>query len=123
MSVQGRKGRVGQRRAAAECAAGARIETGRGVARIESGRVALRDGSEVKARAIVVNADPFRMLQMADFPEAYVKRIDRYRRDGTTMKVTLALRALPRFTCLPADRRAYGSTMQLLPDEAAVIPA
>ncbi len=39
------------------------------------------------------------------------------------MKVNLALRALPRFTCLPEDRGQYGSTMHLLPDEAEVMPA
>src|SRR5260370_3644220 len=70
MIVQGGMGTVTQRLAAAARAAGARIETGRGVARLEAGRVTLRDGGEVKARAIVVNADPFRMLQIADFPDA-----------------------------------------------------
>jgi phytoene dehydrogenase-like protein len=72
---------------------------------------------------VVVNADPFRMCQMADFPEGFRGRIDRYRRDGTTFKVNLALKDLPRFTCLPEDRGQFGSTMHLLPEEADVLPA
>ena len=124
MIVKGGMGTVTQRLAAAARESGAQIETGRGVRRIEPGlRVHLNDGSEVKARAVVVNADPFRMLQMADFPKEYVKRVDGYRRDGTTFKVNLALRELPRFNCLPEDRGQYGSTMHLLPDEPEVMQA
>jgi phytoene dehydrogenase-like protein len=37
--------------------------------------------------------------------------------------VNLALKGLPRFTCLPEDRGQFGSTMHLLPDEAEVMPA
>src|SRR5437588_597608 len=77
MIVKGGMGTVTQRLAAAARESGATIETDKSVARIEKGlRVHLKDGSEVKARAVVVNADPFRMLQMADFPTDYVKRID-----------------------------------------------
>ncbi len=56
-------------------------------------------------------------------PSAWNERVDRYRRDGTTFKVNLALRELPRFTCLPEDRGQFGSTMHLLPDEDEVMPA
>ena len=122
MIVKGGMGTVTQRFAAAAREAGASIHTGNGVVRIEpGGRVHLRDGGEIQARAVVVNADPFRMLQLADFPAPFVQRIDRYRRDGTTMKVNLALRDLPRFTCLPENRGQYGSTMHLLPDEPEVM--
>jgi phytoene dehydrogenase-like protein len=69
----------------------------------------------------VVNADPLRLAELADFPEPYRKRIDGYRRDGTTLKVNLALKALPRFRCLPEDRGQFGSTMHLLPDEPEVM--
>src|SRR3954468_803873 len=124
MIVKGGMGTVTQRIAAAAREAGATIETGKAVARIEKDlRVVCKDGSEVKARAVVVNADPFRMLQMADFPQDYVKRIDNYRRDGTTMKVNLALKGLPKFTCLPENKGQFGSTMHLLPDESEVMSA
>jgi len=124
MIVKGGMGTVTQRLAAAAREAGAKIETSRGVVRVEKGLVVhASDGSEIQARAVVVNADPFRMLQMADFPADYRARIDNYRRDGTTMKVNLALKDLPRFTCLPENRGQYGSTMHLLPDESEVMPA
>ena len=125
MIVQGGMGTVTQRLAARAREEGARIETGRAVRRV-SGQplsVALDDGSEIRARAVVVNADPFRLLELADFPGSYRKRIDGYRRDGTTFKVNLALKALPRFTCLPEDRGQFGSTMHLLPDEPEVMRA
>jgi phytoene dehydrogenase-like protein len=89
-------------------------------------RVQLRDGTEVRARAVVVNADPFRLGALVgreNLPAAWNARVDGYRRDGTTFKLNLALRELPRFTCLPEDRGQFGSTMHLLPDEREVMPA
>ena len=128
MIVKGGMGTVTQRIAEGARSHGARIETGRGARKILTARgavsgVLLQDGTEIRARVVVVNADPFRMREMADFPADYVKRIDSYRRDGTTFKVNLALKGLPRFTCLPEDRGQFGSTMHLLPDEAQVMPA
>jgi len=131
MIVKGGMGTVTQRLAEAARAAGARIETGRGVQAILAQRgaargVRLQDGTEIAAKTVVVNADPFRMRDLAgtqSFPADYNERIDRYRRDGTTMKVNLALKGLPRFTCLPEDRGQFGSTMHLLPDEPEVMGA
>ena len=128
MIVRGGMGTVTQRFAAAAREAGARIETGRAVEAIAQGplRVQLRDGSEVRARAVVVNADPFRLtalLGREKLPSAWNARVDGYRRDGTTLKVNLALTGLPRFTCLPEDRGQFGSTMHLLPDEGEVMSA
>jgi phytoene dehydrogenase-like protein len=128
MIVKGGMGTVTERFAAAAREAGARIETGRAVQAIATGplRVQLRDGGEVRARAVVVNADPFRLAGLIGrekVPAAWKERVDRYRRDGTTLKVNLALRELPRFTCLPQDRGQFGSTMHLLPDEGEVMPA
>jgi phytoene dehydrogenase-like protein len=128
MIVKGGMGTVTQQFAAAVREAGARIETGRPVQSIAQGplRVQLRDGTEVRARAVVVNADPFRLgalLGRESLPAAWNARVDGYRRDGTTFKVNLALKGLPRFTCLPEDRGQFGSTMHLLPDEREVMPA
>jgi len=131
MIVKGGMGAVTQRLAAAAREAGARIETGRGVQAILAQRgvargVRLQDGTEIAAKTVLVNADPFRMRDLAgaqSFPADYNARIDRYRRDGTTMKVNLALKGLPRFTCLPEDRGQFGSTMHLLPDEPEVMGA
>jgi phytoene dehydrogenase-like protein len=131
MIVEGGMGVVSQRFAAAARAAGATIETGQRVERIlHTGGVAegvlLASGAEVRAKVVVVNADPFRMCDLIgreSLPDDYNRRIDGYRRDGTTFKVNLALKGLPRFTCLPEDRGQYGPTIHLLPDEAEVIPA
>jgi phytoene dehydrogenase-like protein len=131
MIVEGGMGTVTRRLADAALAAGARIETGRRVARLDSDggairRVVCADGREVACKAAVVNADPFRLLGLLgrdQLPADYVARIDGYRRPGTTMKVNLALSGLPRFTCLPEDRGQYGPTIHLLPDEREVLAA
>jgi phytoene dehydrogenase-like protein len=125
MIVKGGMGTVTQRLAAKAREEGARIETGRAVQRISTKPLAvvLDDGTEITTRAVVVNADPFRMAELAEFPEPFRKRIDGYRRDGTTLKLNLALKGLPRFKCLPEDRGQFGSTMHLLPDEPEVMRA
>jgi len=110
--------------------AGASVETGRSVREIEvQGGVArgivLEDGEVARAKVVLAACDPFRMRDLVGpgrLPDWYEKRLDGYRRDGTTLKVNLALRGLPRFTCLPEDRGQFGSTMHLLPDEAEVLP-
>ncbi|HEY2031506.1 MAG TPA: NAD(P)/FAD-dependent oxidoreductase [Myxococcales bacterium] len=131
MIVKGGMGTVTRRLAEAAQAAGARIETGRRVTSVVTGNgaargVAFQDGSELKAKTVVVNADPFQLRKLVGddrLPAAYKTRLDGYRRDGTTLKVNLALKELPRFTCLPDDRGQFGSTMHLLPDEPEVMGA
>jgi phytoene dehydrogenase-like protein len=79
---------------------------------------------EVVTRVVVCNADPFRMIELVDrkhWPLSFVSRVDGYRRDGTSMKVNLCLRGLPKFTCLPEDRGQFGPTIHLLPDEKDVM--
>ena len=86
--------------------------------------VQLADGRELKASTLVCNADPFRMRELlgADtLPAEYNQRLDGYKRNGTTFKVNLALRGLPKFTCLPEDRGQFGPTIHLLPDEKDVM--
>jgi phytoene dehydrogenase-like protein len=133
MIVGGGMGTVTARIAEAARSAGARIESGRGVARILVGAggvegVALADGSEVRARTVVVNADPFRMRELVGsdrLPSGYNARLDGYARDGSTFKVNLCLKGLPRFSCLPDGEdvwmKAFGPTIHLLPDEREVI--
>jgi phytoene dehydrogenase-like protein len=128
MIVKGGMGTVTQTLAAAARAAGARIETGCAVQAIAARPLAVRlgDGREIRSRAVVVNADPFRLRDLIGrerLPPSWNARVDGYRRDGTTFKVNLALRGLPRFTCLPEDRGQFGSTMHLLPDEPEVMSA
>jgi phytoene dehydrogenase-like protein len=129
MIVEGGMGTLTTRLADASRKLGARIEVNAKVAAIDVdhgavSRVLLADGRVVVASTVVCNADPFRMLDLVGrprLPEDYVARVDGYARPGTTMKVNLALRGLPRFTCLPEDKGQFGPTIHLLPDESEVI--
>lgn len=52
--------------------------------------VVLGNGSRVDARCVVVNADPFRLRQLAgkqQFSDEFNSWLDSLRKDGTTMKV------------------------------------
>ena len=130
MMVKGGMGTVTSRLAEAAIKAGARIETGRSVQQIllEQGTakgVRLQDGTEIAAKTVVVNADPFRLRDLVgsnNFPLDYNQRLDSYLKDGTTFKVNMCLKALPQFTCLPENRGQYGTTIHLLPDESEVMP-
>jgi len=80
----------------------------------------LKDGRKVFAPIVVVNADPFRMRDMvgrSNYPDAYNKTLDGYKRDGTTMKINLCLKGLPQFKCLPAsvNKGSFGPTIHILP--------
>jgi phytoene dehydrogenase-like protein len=127
MMVRGGMGTVTARLGEAAMRAGAPIRVDHAVERIvlDQGSVAgvlLAGGEEIRARVVVCNADPLRMCELvgrASLPAPYVARVDGYRRDGTTMKVNLALRGLPKFSCLD-DPRAYGPTIHLLPEEDVI---
>lgn len=129
MIVKGGMGTVTSRLREAAERAGATVEAGQAVQRIliERGQavgVTLADGRDARARTVVCNCDPFRMRELVGhgrFPPEYDERLDGYRRDGTTFKVNLALKGLPRFTCLPEDRGQFGPTIHLLPDEKDVL--
>ncbi|PSC68853.1 FAD-dependent oxidoreductase [Micractinium conductrix] len=125
MVVAGGMGTVTQRLAASAMRAGATIRTGQGISSIltkggSAAGVVLADGTERRAQAVLVNADPFRLRQLVEagggsFPAALNARLEGMRKDGTTMKVNLALRALPKFTCLPEDHGQHRTTSHLLP--------
>jgi phytoene dehydrogenase-like protein len=129
MIVKGGMGTVTARLRETAEKAGATVDVSRGVQRIlvERGAavgVALADGSELRAPVVLCNCDPFRMRELvgeAQLPADFNRRLDGYRRDGTTFKVNLALKGLPRFTCLPDNRGQFGPTIHLLPDEKDVI--
>lgn len=95
MVVAGGMGTVTRELLRAAEAAGARVHTGRGVRRVETGGagvtgVLLADGEFRPARAVVCNADPFRTQTLVGkdaFPPAFNARLDAMRRPGHTMKV------------------------------------
>jgi phytoene dehydrogenase-like protein len=122
MIAKGGMGAVTRALAGAAVQAGARILTDSRVERIivtggQTRGVALADGREITASTVVVNADPFRMLKMVGdaMPEPFASDLRSKYRDGTTMKVNLALKGLPKFRCLPEDKGQFGSTIHLLP--------
>lgn len=84
----------------------------------------LTDGTEMRAGAVLVNADPFVLQKLAgeqNLPAPFNSFIGGLRREGSTMKVNLALRELPTFKCLPERLGQHCSTTHLLPDEDVVI--
>jgi len=132
MIVQGGMGSVTKELARLAAEAGAQIHTGAAVAKIEvqggqSGHVSgvvLSDGSEIDAKVVLSNADPFRtqaLVGAESFPAWFNARLGDFPRTGTTMKVNLALDRLPTFTCLPENRGQHNATIHLLPQDRDVI--
>jgi phytoene dehydrogenase-like protein len=121
MIVRGGMGTVTATLADRARAAGATIVTGAPVSAVEVGTagvetVRLADGRAVRTNVAVAGCDPFTLADLAPLPDALVERLGSMRRPGTTLKVNLALRDLPRFTCLPPDAPSpFGSTIHLLP--------
>ena len=131
MVVVGGMGTLSARLAERALALGAVIETGAGVASIDTRDdavcgVTLLDGRSFSANCVVCNADPFNMRRLigADkLGDGYNTRLDELERPGSTLKVNLCLSGLPRFECLPEDRGQLGATIHLLPTEGGVIQA
>jgi phytoene dehydrogenase-like protein len=128
MVAEGGMGTVSRLLADAARAAGAELVTGAPVAAVEvtdgavSG-VALADGRSVNAPVVLGACDPYRLLELTPdgaLPGELVTRMRSVRRTGTTLKVNLALRDLPRFTCLPdGTPTPFGATVHLLPGSGA----
>ncbi len=125
MIVRGGMGTVSGLFADAARAAGALVTASAPVAAISyddgaASGVRLEDGREVAARVVLGACDPFRLAALIGpdrLPPDLDQRLSRIRKNGTTMKVNLALRDLPRFTCLPPETASpFGSTIHLLPD-------
>jgi phytoene dehydrogenase-like protein len=124
MIVRGGMGTVTSAIADVATKAGARISTRSPVARIRidggtARGVILRDGTELSADIVVVGADPFRLRAMVgdvNLPTSLTTRMDEWLRDGSTLKVNLALTDVPIFRCLPEDRGQHSATIHLLPD-------
>jgi phytoene dehydrogenase-like protein len=95
--------------AAAAKEAGAEIRTSAEVKQIlvKNGRVtgvALANGEEIAAKAVVSGADPRRtflgLLDPVHLPPSFVVKMQNYRCNGTAAKINVALDALPTFAAL-----------------------
>lgn len=124
MIVEGGMGTVSRTIADAAVAAGARIATDAEVTAVRVGGgaadgVVLADGRELAAEVVLGACDPYRLLRLVPdgtAPAELVTRMDAVHRTGTTLKLNLALRELPRFRCLPPGAPSpFGSTIHLLP--------
>jgi phytoene dehydrogenase-like protein len=116
VTVRGGPGALTRAMASAAREAGADIRTGAGVARIlvRDGKVAgvaLDDGSQIDATAVISNADPRRtLLDLVDPVEldpGFMAQVRNYRSAGTVAKINLVLVGLPAFLGVanPADLR------------------
>ena len=120
--VKGGLGSLTAAMASAARAAGAEIRTDSAVARVDIVRgravgVTLASGEQLRAKAVVSNADPRRtLLQLVDPIElspSFLERIRSYRSIGRVAKINLALSDLPRFT--GADPGGLAGRIQIGP--------
>jgi phytoene dehydrogenase-like protein len=123
----GGMGAISQALAREAARLGVAIETDAEVARVvvERGRargVALADGRVLGARAVVANVDPKRLylglIDAADLPAEFVARIRRYRMGSGALRLNVALRELPRFTCRPEPGPHLGAGIVIAPSLA-----
>jgi phytoene dehydrogenase-like protein len=81
--------------------------------------VVLADGRSVAASAVLAACDPWRTAAIAGAhaPAELTSRLAVVQREGTTLKLNMALRALPTLAGLPEDAPTpWGATVHLLPD-------
>ena len=81
--------------------------------------VVLEGGEEIRAQVVVSNADPKRtflsLVDGRDLEPEFVRAIRNYRSEGTSLKINLALDALPDFTAAPGPGPHHGATMHICP--------
>ena len=123
--VRGGMGAVTQAMADSARAKGATIRVNADVERVlvRAGRtrgVVLRGGEEIPARVVVSNLDPsatfLRLVEEKELPPDFVSSIRRFRIEGTSLKMNLALSGLPDFLALPgAPGPQHRATMHICP--------
>ncbi len=98
---------------------GVAIECAAPVAKVAPGVVALEDGREFGARAIVANVTPKLLFQkLVDtslLARDFRERIERYQCGSATFRMNVALSALPRFSCLSEPGTHLASGIILAP--------
>ena len=124
--VRGGMGAVSEAIAASAKAKGAAIRTGASVSKIlvRSGRayaVVLDTGEEIEAAVIASNLDPkvtfLRLLEESALHPDFLAAIRKFRSEGTSAKINLALTGLPEFTALPgAPGPQHRATMHICPN-------
>ncbi len=123
--VRGGMGAVSNAIADSARARGAVIRTSAPVAKIlaKDGRargVVLESGEEIRANVVASGVDPRRtfltLMDAGDVDAEFLEGIRRFRTEGTSLKMNLALRGLPEFKALPgAPGPQHGATMHICP--------
>lgn len=123
--VRGGMGAVSEAIAASARAKGAVIRTNAPVARVlvrggKASGVVLESGEEIQADAVASNLDPkltfLRLLEAGELPADFVDAIRKFRIEGTSCKINLALNGLPEFTAYPgAPGPHHRATMHICP--------
>ena len=123
--VRGGMGAVSEAIAASARAKGAIIRTDAPVRHVlvRAGRadaVVLESGEEIEAAAIASNLDPkitfLRLLEQGVLDPDFVSDIRKFRIEGTSAKINLALSGLPEFTAYPgAPGPHHRATMHICP--------
>ncbi len=123
MIVRGGMGTVTQELAARCVQAGVRIHRGSPVREVlldgqRATGVALDDGTHVAAGVVLGATDPWTLRDLAHGSlgtDLDGRLAEWARKPGLTLKLNLALRDLPTFTCLPESRGQHGTTTHILP--------
>jgi phytoene dehydrogenase-like protein len=123
--VRGGMGAVSEAIASAARSHGAAIRTSAPVSRVlvRDGRargVVLESGEEIQARAVASNLDPkltfLRLVDERDLPGEFVSAMKKFRIEGTSCKINLALSGLPEFRACPgAPGPQHRATMHICP--------
>lgn len=125
--VRGGMGQVSESIASAARERGVEIRCEAPVERIlvRNGRatgVVLKGGEEVQARRVISAIDPkntfLRLMDpKADLPDDFRRQIERFRIEGSSIKVNYALGELPDFTVLPGKKPGpqHSSTIDICP--------
>ncbi len=126
--VRGGMGGLTQALARAAMDLGVEIRTETEVARISTNRgaatgVVLTNGDEFRARTVASNVDCrltfTQMLEPATLPPDFVAAIERIDYSSASMKINVALNALPNFTACPGTQAGpqHRGTIHLCPDQ------
>jgi phytoene dehydrogenase-like protein len=123
--VRGGMGAVSNAIADSARGAGAEVRTNAPVSRIlvRNGRatgVVIESGEEIAAKAVVSNCDPKRtflqLIEPAALDPEFLESIRKFRCEGTSLKINLALSGLPDFKALPGTPGPqHGATMHICP--------
>ena len=110
--VRGGMGAISEAIAGSARSRGAGIRTGASVARVLVGNghaygAALENGDEIHARVVISNADPkvtfLKLVDAGDLDEDFRRDVEKIRMHGCSIKINLALDALPDFTAFPGS--------------------